>query len=217
MNAILLDSPDALTDVFADETVDIIAKGIGHSLPVVSDNSVLAAGKYLLSDKTNKTYDHTKPLFEALAPVIEPGNPADTRRLALVVLRTVARQHNELVRPHIPHLTPPVFASVRDPVIPVKLSAEAAFLAIFSVVDEESLVFDKYMAGPGKSLTAGQQRSMGDYFKRVALRLAGQARERREAEGGAGGLGLSSDEVEDEREVFSVGMVELGDVFGDSG
>lgn len=215
LNAILLDSADALSETFADETVHIISQGIEHSQPVISDNSILAAGKYLLSEGTNKTYDHTKPLFEALGPAIEPGKPIDTRRLALVVLRTVARQHNELVRPHIPLLTAPVFASVRDPVIPIKLSAEAAFLAIFSVVDEESAVFDKYMAGPGKSLTAGQQRSMGDYFKRVAMRLAGQARERREAEGGAGGLGLSSDEVEDEREVWSVGMVELGDVFGE--
>jgi len=216
LNAILLDSPDALVDGFPDETVDIISKGIVHSQPVVRDNAILAAGKYLLGERTNKTYDHTKPLFDALAPAIEPGNSGDTRRLALVVLRTIARQHNELVRPHIPLLIPPIFASVRDPVIPVKLSAEAAFLAIFSVVDEESSVFDKYMAGPGKNLSAGQQRSMGDYFKRVALRLAGQARERKEAEGGAGGLGLSSDEVEDEREVWSVGMVELGDVFGES-
>jgi hypothetical protein len=216
LNAILLDAPDVLSETLADETVHVISQGITHSQPLVSDNSVLAAGKYLLSKGTNKTYDHTKPLFEALAPVIEPGNAADTRRLALVVTRTVAREHNEIVRPHIPLLTPAVFASVRDPIIPIKLSAEAAFLAIFSVVDEETSVFEKYMAGPGKSLSAGQQRSMGDYFKRVALRLAGQARERREAEGGAGGLGLSSDEVEDEREVWSVGMVELGDVFGES-
>ncbi|KAF1963608.1 translational activator [Byssothecium circinans] len=215
LNSILLDSPEALAEGFPEETVNIISQGIAHSQPFISDNSVLAAGKYLLSEKTNKTYDHTKPLFEALAPVIEPGTPTDTRRLTLVVLRTVARQHNELVRPHIPLITPAVFASVRDPVIPIKLSAEAAFLAIFSVVDEGGAVFDKYMAGPGKSLSAGQQRSMGDYFKRVALRLAGQARERKEAEGGAGGLGLSSDEMEDEREVWSIGKVELTDVFGD--
>lgn len=78
-----------------------------------------------------------------------------------------------------------------------------------------SAVFDKFMAGPGKNLSTGQQRSMGDYFKRVALRLAAQAKERKEAEGGAGGLGLSSDEMEDERELWSVGMVELTDVFGD--
>lgn len=49
---------------------------------------------------------------------------------------------------------------------------------------------------------------MQDYFMRVALRLGSQARERREAEGGAGGLGLG-DEVEDEREVWSVGRVDL--------
>lgn len=216
LNAILLDAPEALSESFPEETVTTICHGIAHSQPFISDNAVLAAGKYLLGEKTNKTFEHTKPIFEALAPIIEPGHPVDTRRLALVVLRTVAREHNELVRPHIPLLTPPVFASVRDPVIPVKLSAEAAFLTIFSVVDEETAVFDKYMSGPGKSLSAGQQRSMGDYFKRVALRLAAQARERREAEGGAGGLGLSSDEMEDEREIWSVGKVELGDVFGEN-
>ncbi len=54
---------------------------------------------------------------------------------------------------------------------------------------------------------------MTDYFKRVALRLGAQARERQDAEGGAGGLGLSSDEQEDEREVWSVGRVEVGDAF----
>jgi hypothetical protein len=215
LNAILLEAPEALVDSFADDTVSILCQGIAHPQPVVSDNAILAAGKYLLCEKTNKTFDHTKPIFEALAPVIEPGHHVDTRRLTLVVLRTVARAHNDLVRPHIPLLIPAIFASVRDPVIPVKLSAEAAFLTIFSVVDEESAVFDKYIAGPGKNLSAGQQRSMGDYFKRVATRLAGQARERLEAEGGAGGLGLSSDEVEDEREIWSVGKVEIGDVFGE--
>jgi hypothetical protein len=213
LNAILLDAPDSVTTSFADETVHTLCQGISHSQPFISDNAVLASGKYLLTTSSNKSFDHTKPIFEALASVIQPGHPVDTRRLALVVLRTVARCHNELLRPHIPLLAPTVFASVRDPVIPVKLAAEAAFLALFSVVDEDTAVWDKYMSHQGKTLTAGQQRSMGDYFKRVAVRLAGQARERREAEGGAGGLGLSSDEVEDEREIWSVGMVELGDVF----
>lgn len=97
----------------------------------------------------------------------------------------------------------------------MKLAAEAAFLAIFDVVESESAVFDKYMAGPGAELPAGPKRSISDYFKRVALRLATQARERREAEGGQGGLGLSNDEVEDERELWSIGRVDLGqDSFG---
>lgn len=147
--------------------------------------------------------------------MLQPGGPGNTRRLALVVIRTVSRLHPELVRPHLPLLAPPIFSSVRDVVIPVKLAAEAAFLSLFSVIDSNNAVFDKYMAGPGAELPAGTKRSMQDYFKRVAMRLGGQARERREAEGGQGGLGLSNDELDDEREVWSVGKMDLGeDSFG---
>lgn len=114
----------------------------------------------------------------------------------------------ELVRPHLPTLAPPIFASVRDPVIPVKLTAEAAFVELFSVVEEEGKLFDKYMVGPGSELPPNTKRSMSDYFKRVAMRLGSQARERREAEGGQGGLGLSNDEQEDEQEIWTVGRIE---------
>lgn len=175
----------------------------------------MAAGKYILAENKNKSFESTKPIFEALASVIPAGHPADTRRLALVVIRTISRLHPEYTRPHLPQLVPPVFGSVRDLVIPVKLAAEAAFLAMFDVVESEGSVFDKYMAGPGTELPPGPKRSISDYFKRVALRLATQARERREAEGGQGGLGLSNDEVEDEKELWSVGRIDLGeDNFG---
>lgn len=162
-----------------------------------------------MSETRSDDFETIKPLFEALANLIQPGNPVDTRRLALVVIRTACRHHMELVRPHLPLLALPIFASVRDPVIPVKLAAEAAFMALFNVVDEESKVFDKFIAS--QDLPANQKRSMQDYFKRVALRLGNTARERREAEGGQGGLGLSNDEVEDEREIWSVGKVDLGE------
>ncbi|OQO11515.1 hypothetical protein B0A48_03242 [Cryoendolithus antarcticus] len=213
LNAVLVESPETLTTgSFADITPTVLVQGITSSNPFTASNCVLAAGKWLLSPATEKSYDSTKPLFDALAQVIAPGAPVDTRRLALVVVRTVARNENDLVRPHLATLAPPIFASVRDMVIPVKLSAEAAFLAIFNVVDEESEVFDKYMAGPaGQALPPGPKRSMAEYFKRVALRLSGQAKERREAEGGQGGLGLSGDEREDEREIWSVGRVEMGE------
>lgn len=170
---------------------------------------MLAAGKYLLSETRSNDFETIKPLFESMANLIQPGNSVDTRRLALVVVRTTSRHHMELVRPHLPLLAPPVFASVRDPVIPVKLAAEAAFMALFDVVDEESKVFDKYISS--QDLAANQKRSMQDYFKRVALRLGNTARERKEAEGGQGGLGLSNDEVDDEREIWSVGKVDLGE------
>lgn len=182
-----------------------------HEQIFISDNSVLAAGKYLLAEEGGHSFEMNKAIFEALAPCIQPGAPSDTRRLALVVVRTVSRLHPELARPHLALLAPPIFSSVRDMIIPVKLAAEAAFLSIFSVVESEAAVFEKYMAGPGAELGPGPKRSMSDYFKRVALRLASQARERKEAEGGHGGLGLSNDEMEDEKELWSIGKVDLGE------
>ena len=216
LNAVLLESPDILTNLFSQETPTVICQGMLSKNPFVTDNCVLAAGKYLLGLGDKVAYETGKRIFEALAGVIQPGNPVDARRLALVVVRTVCRHHSDLVRPHLPFLALPIFASVRDPVIPVKLAAEAAFLAIFSVVESESMVFDKYMAGAGAELNANTKRSIQDYFKRVATRLGSQARERKEAEGGQGGLGLSNDEREDEREIWSVGKVDLGeDTFDD--
>ncbi len=46
--------------------------------------------------------------------------------------------------------------------IPVKLAAEAAFLSLFDVVEEEGKVFEKYLAGA--ELEAGRKRLMQDYF-----------------------------------------------------
>ncbi|OJJ50496.1 hypothetical protein ASPZODRAFT_126377 [Penicilliopsis zonata CBS 506.65] len=216
LNALLVESPTSLTENFAAETPSIICQGIAHKDTFISENSVLAAGKYLLTEGVNSNPETNTTIFEALAPAIHPSSAADTRRLALVVIRTVSRLQHELIEPHLALLAPPVFASVRDVIIPVKLAAEAAFLSLFDVVDSESSIFDKYMAGPGAELPPGPKRSMSDYFKRVAVRLANQARERREAEGGQGGLGLSNDEVEDEKELWSIGKVDLGeDAFAD--
>lgn len=161
--------------------------------------------------KNASTLESSKAIIEALAAATAPGGPVDTRRLSLVVIRTVSRTNYDVMSPHLPVVAPPVFASVRDPVIPVKLAAEAAFLSLFSVVDNESKVFDKYIADAAAGMNPMTKRSMIDYVKRVAIRLGAQARERKEAEGGEGGLGLSNDEREDEREIWSVGKVDLGE------
>lgn len=209
LNAVLVESPEVLVQSsVAEELPELLCQGMTARPTFVGDNYILATGKLLLSSPP-KNFDATKSIFESLANIIQPGSPSDSRRLALVIIRTVSRANMELVRPHVPLLAIPIFSSVRDPVIPVKLAAEAAFVELFSVVEEESRIFDKYMAGPGVDLPASTKRSMPDYFKRVAMRLGSQARERREAEGGQGGLGLSNDEQEDEREIWSVGQVEI--------
>ena len=177
----------------------------------ISENSILAAGKYLLLPDQTSPSKASKTILETLAVAAKPGGPIDTRRLALVVIRTAIRSNYDFAESNLPNLVLPIFESVRDPVIPIKLAAEAAFLALFSVVDREAEVFDAYISKEGSDLSPSVKRSMQDYFKRVALRLGAQARERRDAEGGHGGLGLSNDEREDEREIWSVGKVDLGD------
>ncbi|KAI2609222.1 translational activator GCN1 [Hypoxylon sp. NC1633] len=211
LNAVFVESPQTLLESpLADDLPDLLCQGMSNKNLFVADSCILATGKYLLTD-SQKSFESTKPIFSTLATIINPGNPSDSRRLALVVVRTVSRANLEMVRPHLPLLAPPVFASVRDPVIPVKLAAEVAFIELFGVVDEETKVFEKYIGGAGADLPANTKRSMQDYFKRVAVRLGNQARERREAEGGQGGLGLANDELEDEKEIWSVGSVEIGD------
>ncbi|KAI0006860.1 translational activator GCN1 [Xylariaceae sp. FL0662B] len=208
LNSVFVESPQMLLESpLAEDLPDLLCQGMSNKNLFVADNSILATGKYLLTDSP-KSFESTKPIFSTLATIISPGNPSDSRRLALVTVRTVARANMDMVRPHLAILAPPVFASVRDPVIPVKLAAEAAFVELFGVVDEETRVFDKYINSA--DLAPNTKRSMQDYFKRVAVRLGGQARERREAEGGQRGLGLSNDELEDEKEIWSVGGVETG-------
>lgn len=212
LNSVLLSSPESLLPAFQDETAICICKGIKNANIFISENSILAAGKYLLAESFTPGSSSTDLLLEAIAEAMQQGRPVDTRRLALVVTRTVCRQREFYLEDHRRLLAPVIYSGVRDPVIPVKLAAEAAFLALFCVVDQEDGVFTGFMSGPGMDMDPTVKKGMQDYFKRVAVRLGKQARERREAEGGQGGLGLSSDEAEDEREVWSVGKVDLGDV-----
>lgn len=216
LNAVLLESSESVTTEFLSDAVNVICQGITGKNIFIQHNAILASGKLLLIQGVIDNANTTRPVITALGSAVAPGGDIDTRRLALVVLRTLSRHHVDVIHTYVTDLAPSIFASVRDPVIPVKLAAEAAFLELFSVADTESAVFDAYInddAG-GRTLPAGTHRSMSDYFKRVALRLGAQARERKEAEGGAGGLGLASDEAEDEREIWSVGRTEVGgDVF----
>lgn len=209
VNAVLLDSPVSLVKQFINETVTTICQGAANSDPSIQGSSLLAAGKLFLTKQATLSSGLLKSTWEALAGSIQAGRPVDTRRIGLVVIRTISRNRKDYTNPYLPIIVNPLFANVREPIIPLKLAAEAAFLELFSVVEEESAVFDAYMAGPGAELPFGSKRAMQDYFKRVALRLGGQARERKEAEGGQGGLGLMADEVDDEKEVWSVGKVDL--------
>ena len=58
LNAVLVESPESLTTgAFAEITSSIIVQGIASSQPFIADNCVLAAGKYLLTESSDKSFD----------------------------------------------------------------------------------------------------------------------------------------------------------------
>lgn len=227
INSFLRDAPSHVfnTGLFHD-IVDFIVFCASTLSPYISDNATVAMGKILLLHQETKSPQQKESgesafdvgskaeqlLEQTCVNALQPAsNSSDTRRFALVVLRTIARKKfDSLVLPNINMLAPTVFSCLRDAIIPIRLAAEKAYLAIFNLVeDTEMKIFTEWFANASEGSivnpcgTAIQPRSIGDYTKRVAGRLASVERERL-AEGGDEET-LYSDRIEDEAEIWSVG------------
>ncbi|SCU93510.1 LADA_0G03488g1_1 [Lachancea dasiensis] len=232
LNSFLRDAPaHILQSQFLKEFVEYLVGAAGSTVPYVSDNALTAIGKLLLlvgekrspySVKVSETAfeldeEHVRSLIGILTrDMLRPSsNSQDSRRMSLVVVRTLARfKYEECIRPYHDELGPSVFSCLRDVIIPVKLAAEKAYLAIFNMVEEADLSsFEGWFSGlTGTTIENSvgdsiQLRSIGDYTKRVAKRLAGVERERIAAGGDL--ETVFSDRLEDESEIWAVGGVEM--------
>lgn len=219
LNAILKEAPSKIkTTNMTNEVGQFIAQNINNSDDATSENSIMAAGKYLLSDEVlAEDEEITGSLIKELSVAMgkSASRSTETRRLSLVAVRTLARlQYDQTIANNLDLLVPAIFGCVRETTIPVKLAAEKAYLAILKLTDEGAAgVFDGWFAQacePDGALAAGptaaqQQRTVQEYTKRVALRLATAERERI-AEGGDT---VFSDRVEDEEEIWAIGGIEL--------
>lgn len=224
INSFLKDSPKHIFETgLVDEIVHFIISCTESTVPYISDNATVAIGKLLLLQGENKDDSAKQPWLlstENVNNVIDKlckaamkpeSNSPDTRRLALVVLRTISRiKYTELVKPHANTIVPSVFTCLRDSIIPIRLAAEKAYLAVFNLIDDVDMTdftawFDAASKGPITTLigTTIQPRSIGDYTKRVASRLASVERERLEDGGDA--ETMFSDRFEDEKEIWAVG------------
>lgn len=220
INSFLKDSPQHIfqTDLLQG-IIDFIISGSNSRFDYISDNATIAIGKLFLQLEKKPEYTIDEELRIELIKqlsitMIKPeSNSSDTRRLSLVVIRTLARyQYEKLIKPNWTFIVPSVFTCLRDAVIPIRLAAEKAYLAIFNLIEDTELKdFNQYFSDNTNITTviggAIQPRSIGDYTKRVANRLASVERERIEA--GGDDETLFSDRIEDEQEVWAVGGVDL--------
>jgi hypothetical protein len=232
LNAFLKDAPNHIFDSgLLTQIVNVLVAGSNATSSYISDNATIAIGKLLLLHEevaspkqkavSETRFDLSFPLVSelvnqlALTTLKPVSNSLDTRRLSLVVIRTTARLKGDLLKPHWDVLAPSVFSCVRDVIIPIKLAAEKAFLALFTLVDDAEMAeFNKWFAdvnakGQLETVTGTkiQARSIGDYTKRVGARLAAVERERIEAGGDA--ETVFSDRIEDEGEIWAVGGVDM--------
>ncbi|CCE64240.1 hypothetical protein TPHA_0H00300 [Tetrapisispora phaffii CBS 4417] len=234
LNSFLKDAPNHIFETgLVIEFVQFIVDAMNSSNVYFSENGLKAAGKIMLLNGETKSptskiesstpfvlgEDNIKLLIDELCKnMLKPNcNSSDCRRLSLVITRTLARfKYDDYVAPYFGELGKSVFSCLRDPVIPIKLAAEKAYLAVFKLVEEENMeTFNAWyttVSATGADLidangTTIQLRSIGDYTKRVSKRLATVERERIAAGGDA--ETMFSDRYEDETEIWAVGGVEL--------
>lgn len=236
LNAFLKDAPNHIFNSgLLSSIVASLIDATNSTSTYISDNAVIAIGKLLLlqdeksapgaKEVSSEPFDIPFPLLADLVKqlavtTLKPqSNSLDTRRLSLTVIRTAARQKDSIFKPHLDVIVPSVFACVRDTIIPIKLAAEKAYLGLFNLVEDSKLeIFNKWFDEANSNGTTIdtvigtklQLRSIGDYTKRVAVRLAGVERERIAA--GGDEETLFSDRFEDEREIWAVGGVDLTSV-----
>jgi hypothetical protein len=179
----------------------------------MSENSVIGLGKYLLSSAVR---DASNPILETCVSTLcsttakTTSHSLDTRRLSLIVLRTLARTNHALIAQFLDIIMVPLFSCVRDQIIPVKLAAEKAYLAVLELVEKpDSKVFETWFEHAKEKgiIPAQQQRSIQDYTRRVAVRLAQGERDRIAA--GGDDDKVFSDRIEDENEIWAVGTVDM--------
>ncbi|CCH61585.1 hypothetical protein TBLA_0F00410 [Henningerozyma blattae CBS 6284] len=234
LNSFLKDAPSHIfnTDL-RDQFVDFIIAAIQSNELYISRNGLMAAGKMLLLEGETKspmskilseksfeigTSNIERLVNELGIQILENADHSpETRRLAIVIVRTLSRfKYEECIKPYYDVLGVSVFTCIRATIIPVKLAAEKAYLAMFRLVEEEDMSsfnewFDKISKnGSNIETITGvpvQLRSIGDYTKRVGKRLGSVERERIAAGGDA--EAMFSDRFEDEKEIWAIGDIEL--------
>lgn len=209
INAFLKEGDENLSNVIDDMITYVIGCSDINGDSYVKDNSVLAIGKLLLGNLV-LSEDQQSTLVHQLCKLIHLHNSdsPNTVRLSIIIIRAVSRLKYEIIENNLDLVVPIIFNNVRSPIIPIKLAAEKCYLGVLNLVETDE-IFNKWIEGKGdiKLEEFGINivlRSINDYTKRVAMRLAKVEKERIEL--GGDEETVFSDRIEDENEIWSVGI-----------
>jgi hypothetical protein len=193
LNGLLLESADKIGDLSGcpGDVANYLCSAAQDASPQISDLAMLAIGKWLLNPRYHRDFQQVKQLMSCLASCMQAPKSAstDTKRLALVDLNALARRFPEVVRPHAQMLLEPIFSTVRDPVLPVKLAGEQAFVNVLEMPAQQTTLLDGLL---DKLQNPGKVRSIGEYAKRVASKIAAAQNEKE-----AAGVPLRDDDTDE--------------------
>ncbi|KAJ3106531.1 translational activator of GCN4 [Phlyctochytrium planicorne] len=117
--------------------------------------------------------DNAKTLILALMAVAKPDNTkVDARRMAVKVIKKVAKRDHSLIANLLPSIVPTLMLCVRDRVIPIKLASERALIYVFQLIDVEEGSVSPVLQAYLKGLDTSNSRTIGDYSRRVLAKLA---------------------------------------------
>lgn len=217
-----------------------LISSINSSDDEVSENAIRATGKYLLdsyapvadngaakepaaTSAKKLDFDYSPEIMSQIVQELATAmsksvsRSVETRRLALVVVRTVTRHKYSLIgqNEYLDVLVPAVFGCVRDSVIPVKLAAEKAYIQLLRLTDDQlekpqaTPTFDSWYkhAVDSNVLTGAIPRSVSEFTKRVGMKLAAAEIDR--IQDGGDYSAVYSDRIEDELDVWAIGSVTL--------
>ncbi|EGV63734.1 ARM repeat-containing protein [Yamadazyma tenuis ATCC 10573] len=209
LNAFLKESSSKLTSLL-DPITEFLVSSSDILDPFIGDNSAMAIGKLLLCEAELSQDQASRLVYQLCKLISNPDVLVDTKRISIIVLRTVGRLKYDYLENNLDLVIPVVFNQVRSMVIPVKLAAEKCYLSVLKLTETEQ-VFNTWFDKQPDNIEVAElglkfiKRSIGDYTKRVAVRLAKIEVER--IEQGGDEETLFSDRIEDEQEIWSIGGI----------
>ncbi|OZJ04029.1 hypothetical protein BZG36_03770 [Bifiguratus adelaidae] len=171
INAILAKSPATFDQMNAvQEVLDKISLACETQKTHIPELGILAAGKFLIFNDYQTEAFIPQVLNALLVRINRTGDgTAETKRMALMVIRAVARKNATVLQPYLDLLIPPLLSCARDRNIPVKLTAERALLHTLQLLDSED-VMKAYLDRADETAS----KALSDYHRRILSKLQQQ-------------------------------------------
>ncbi|KAG5518493.1 hypothetical protein PMAC_002889 [Pneumocystis sp. 'macacae'] len=170
LNAVLIDCPKYLIELNCSlEIVHSIINGCLSNKPYITNNGILAAGKFLLDNHLNTNSNHTTLIIETLVNYMKnPKIMPDANRLILTVISATSKKCHHILKDHFNIIVPIIFHNVHHILTPIQFAAESAYISLFKISPYDQTLFNEYIT----TLDSTQTKVIIAYHKRIMAKIS---------------------------------------------